>query len=107
MKKLFAVIGLMLIGVLVNAMTLGDIRKDIRYKIHDTTDTVQVSNLRYSDAFLNTRINQVMKEISQGTYPIYNKQLINAVTGQQEYSVSTDTVKIDKVVFLITSATTS
>lgn len=107
MKKLLLFFYFVCASIPLNAMTLSEMRSEVRFRIHDTTSTVNVFNLRYSDSFLNTRINQVMKEISQTAYPIYSKQLISAVTAQQEYAVSTDTIKIDKVVFLISSSTSS
>jgi len=105
MRKILIVLCLMSAVRFVNAANLGDIRNDIRFNILDTTSTSH--NTRYSDSFLNYRINQANKEIARACYPLYSSVLIGAVTGQQEYTISTDTLKIDKVVFLINTSTGS
>ena len=87
------------------ASTLGDIRTDIRLNISDSL--TQSNHQKYTDTFLNYRINQSAKEIARACYPLYTSQLIDAVTGQREYTVSTDTLKVDKVVFLINTSTGS
>jgi hypothetical protein len=83
--------------------TLGAMRLDVRYSILDTSATAQ--NYRYPDAYLNTRINQVQKEIVRAVFPLYNYALITPVTGQMWYTVSTDTAKIDKVSYQINVTT--
>ena len=107
MRRLFLALCLLSVSfVSAHALqNLGAIRYDIRYQINDTTDTSHTT--KYSDSFLNARINQVQREVCRYTFAIYSSQLISAVTAQQLYSVSTDTAKIDKVVFLQTSSTTS
>jgi hypothetical protein len=106
MRKIIlsATLGL-LCAASVSAVQLSDIRNEVRFMILDTTTTS--NNTRYSDAFLNQRINEAARELCRQTYPIYSKSLISAVTGQQEYLISTDTIKIDKVVFLINTSTSS
>lgn len=99
------VLAILLFPSIVFGMTRSDIRDEVRLKIRDTSTTT--ANLRYTDAQLNKKIGFVEQEIAQATLPIYTKDLIDAVTGQIEYTISTDTIKIDKVVFLITSSTTS
>ena len=108
MRKLL--IGLcLLVGVAASCFatsataTLGAMRLDIRYSILDTSATAQ--NYRYSDPYLNTRINQVQKEIVRAAFPLYNYALITPVTGQMWYTVSTDTAKIDRVSYQVSVTT--
>jgi len=87
------------------ASTLGELRNDIRYHIIDTTTTSRTT--RYSDSILNYRINQAAREIARASLPTYTTKLISPTTNQQEYTISTDTAKVDKVVYQINSTTDS
>lgn len=99
MKKLLpaVLLGLFIASACFGA-TLSELRTDIRYAILDTTNTTTI-NQKYSDTFLNYRINQTAQEIARATLPIYTYDLISPVTGQMEYTVSTDTAKIDRVCY--------
>lgn len=103
MKKLIKILSILIfVPSIIYALTLSDIRDEVRLQIRDNSTTQT-----YTDAQLNKRIQIVEQEIAQATYPIYTKQLISPVTGQAEYTISSDTAKIDKVVYLNTSSTTS
>ena len=79
------------------ASTLAQMLEDLRFSINDTTTTSH--SPRYTDTFLTYRLNEEQKEIARATFPIYTSKLIDGVTSQTEYTVSTDTAKIDKVTY--------
>ena len=102
MKKIFLAIACLFVCSFVHAgQNLGQMRYDIRYQINDTTDTSHIT--KYTDSFLNARINQVQKEICRMTYPLYSVGYITTSSGIATYSISTDTAKIDKVCYLIST----
>ncbi len=103
-KRIIACLGLLYFASTSFSATLSEIRSDVRYSIRDTTATT--NNYKYSDVFLNYRINQTAQEIARATLPIYTSKLISTVTGQMEYTVSTDTAKIDRVCMWQTVSTT-
>jgi hypothetical protein len=103
-KILFA--GLLLfVATISNALNLGEIRKEIRYGIVDTTDTV--NSPRWSDSILNEFIDVAQKRIAMFTDCCYGRWTINPSTGIQEYSKPTDMYKIDMVRYMQTSSTYS
>ena len=105
MKRIVLFLCLVSIFSYARAATLGQIRNDVRYRV---LDTLTVShNTRYTDDFLNYRINEVQKEIIKATYPAYTSNIIATTAGVGEYFLSSDTLRVDKVVYMINSSTSS
>ena len=85
--------------------SMGEMLVDIRYSISDSTITSHTS--KYTDAVLIAKMNQVQREICRLAMPIYASQFMATTAGVQEYSISSDTEKIDKISFLLQSGTTN
>lgn len=106
MKRIFVIIGILLsIPTFLEAKTLEQIRWDIRYKINDSTNTV--SSVKWSDAILNQRINDVQRNVCQYTRCIYVSSITTPVAETREYSKPPKCISIDRVSFLQTSSTSS
>lgn len=107
LKCLLLFIGFMVVSQCGYATTRGEIRRQVRYDIQDTTDTVSI-NTRFSDTILNVRINLVQEKITAETLCLYGRCFITPVAEQAEYRLPTDCLIVDRVSFLsITSSTSS
>jgi len=104
-KLLYMFTVLFLFSNLVFGLTRGEIRTGIRYKIRDTTDTLNNDNPRWTDGILNQRINNAQDFIVGYTHCLYDKYLISPVTGQSEYNLPPGWTTIDRVSYMHTTST--
>lgn len=87
------------------ALNMGEVRKEIRYKIIDTTETV--NSPRWSDKIINEMINNSQNRIALFTDCCYSRWTIDTSTGIQEYDKPADMYKIDMVRYMQNSSTYS
>lgn len=104
MKRL-AIILMVMLPISSYALTLEEIRKQVRYSVMDTTDTVNTP--RWTDSMLNEYIDVAEKRISMFTDCCYGRWTITPSTGVQEYPKPPDMYKIDMVRYMQTSSTYS
>jgi hypothetical protein len=90
MKRLLLVLSICLLPALGRAATLSDVRSQVRVLIKD----VSASRQRYSDAQLNTMINEAHRLIANSTWVIKKSTTIALVSGTTYYSLPTDTYHI-------------
>lgn len=96
MKKLRLVLFLLLAGVASSsALTLSEIRDQIRLRIKDSNTSRQ----RYTDTQLNTLINEAHRDVVNATWVILNSTSITLVSGTTYYSLPSDTIDIARVTF--------
>ena len=75
------------------ALTLSELRTDIRLRIKDTSSTRQ----RFSDTHLLTIINQGQRDVINTTWAISKSTTITLVAGTQYYTLPTDILQIQRV----------
>lgn len=93
MKKLLLSICLFLVPITVNALTLSDVRDQIRILIKDNDS----SRRRYTDAQLLEFINEAQRDISNSSWIVQKSTSITLLTGTTYYSLPSDTVEIARV----------
>lgn len=98
MKKLFVVLMLAFsISIPAYALTLTEMRVVVRDTVGDPSTTA--SKQRWSDAKLNTLINQGQREIAEATWCLYLSTNITMVSGTTYYSMPSDFQFIDRVIY--------
>lgn len=75
------------------ALTLSEIRTEIRVLIKDTDATRR----RYTDGQLNSLVNQAHRDVVNHTWMIKKNTEIELTAGATHYSLATDTIQIQRV----------
>jgi len=83
------------------ALTLAEIRADIRVKIGDAkTDT---NNRHWSDTILNSRINIIQDEIAEATLCLQARISTPTVAEQREYNYNSDVIAPIRIAYMVNS----
>lgn len=93
----FKKIGLALLALLffspLHALTLAQIRTEVRVRIKDSNSSRQ----RYTDAQLNNMINQTQRDVVNFTWVIHKNTSITLIIGTTYYTLPTDIIGIERV----------
>jgi len=93
LKKIgFALLALLLLSP-AHSLTLSTIRTEVRVRIKDAN----ASRQRYTDAQLNSIINQTQRDVVNFTWIIRKNTSIELVSGTTYYTLPTDIIHIDRV----------
>lgn len=93
MKKIFLVSFYLFIPCVSHALTVSQIRDNIRLIIKDTDS----SRRRYSDAQLLSMINEGQKDVSNSTWIVSKSTTISLVSGTTYYSIPSDVIEITRL----------
>jgi hypothetical protein len=100
MKRIFGSLLFVIVFTSVSfALTLGEIRQQVRYDISDSTDTVNINSV-FTDTTLNARINMVVDQITSYTRCLKGRCLITPIAETQEYRLPEDCIAVDRVAFV-------
>jgi hypothetical protein len=105
--KRFIILSLVFFGCvsLAQALTLSELRARERYKLNDSTSVT--NSPTWSDAELNTRNNDVQRNIAQYTRCIYAQYLTTPTAEVREYAKPTNCITIDRVSMINVSSTSA
>lgn len=76
-----------------SALTLSEIRTEIRLRIKDTHSSLR----RYSDTHINNLTNEAQRDVVNVVWPIKKATTITLVSGTTYYSLPTDLIAIQRV----------
>lgn len=93
MRKLILMLAMILSVQIAQAMTLSDIRTEIRLRTHD----VNSSRYRYTDAQLKNLINEAQRDVNNGTWVTAKSTTTALVSGTTYYDLPTDIVAVLRV----------
>jgi len=91
MKKLIAFL-ILLLPSSAFALTLSDIRNEIRERIDDKADP----KIRYTDKKLNNLINQAQRDVVNNTWCVSRSTSITLAVGTTFYTLPSDLIAIDR-----------
>lgn len=96
MKKTIWLLVLVLLGIThAYALTLSDIKTEIRIRIKDTDATRR----RYSDTQLLNLVNQTQKDVVNLSWIVKKSTSVTLVSGTTYYSLPSDTIAIHRMTF--------
>ena len=75
------------------ALTLSEIRTEVRLRIKDTSTTRQ----RFSDTQINNIINQTHRDVVNLVWPIHKTQTISLVANTTYYTLASDLIQIERL----------
>lgn len=82
---------------------LGEMIAEIRVAINDASPIL--TNRRYSDAFLTSRLNAVQSDIAKKTRALQVRITTMTIAGQREYNFPADMIEPIRLAYLITTST--
>ncbi len=105
MKKTVFTVLFLFLATISHALTLAEIRSEVRYAIKDSTKTVNTP--RWTDDALNKKIDIIQRQIAVDTRCIYKEERSTPTANTSEYSMPTDCYIIDRVAYLSASSVTA
>lgn len=98
MRKIIIVFGVLLFWSSAKALTLSEIRTEIRRNMRDTSSTSTLQ--RYSDALILDYINQGQREVNNLTWAVEKTTEVTVSNGTIYYDMPDDYIATIKVTFL-------
>jgi hypothetical protein len=105
MKRIFVVLGILVMGLTAHAKTLDELISAERYKLNDSTTAS--NSPTWSASELTTRNNYIQRQIAKYARCIYVSSITTPITDVKEYSKPPKCIVIDRVSYLQTTSTAS